>query len=95
LPDKRLLVVAGAAHGEEVPFKLFVVDPAKAKATSIGPLAAVTEQVDGKTKTGKAEGVTVLDLTGDKAQIVVLFDSLLNGAPHLADISIPGRNKPR
>jgi hypothetical protein len=95
LPDKRLLVVAGAAHGPEVPFKLFVVDPAKGKVTPIGPLAAVTQQVDGETKTGKAEGVTVLDMTGDKAQIVVLFDSLPNGAPHLADISIPGRNKPR
>ena len=42
LPDKRLLVVAGAAHGPEVPFKLFVVDPAKGKVTPIGPLAAVT-----------------------------------------------------
>ncbi|MEH2521142.1 hypothetical protein V1279_006715 [Bradyrhizobium sp. AZCC 1610] len=89
LPDKRLLVVAGAAHGPEVPFKLFVVDPAEETVTPIGTLAAVTQQVDGETKTGKAEGVTVLDMTGDKAQIVVLFDSLPNGAPHLANISLP------
>jgi hypothetical protein len=95
LPDKRLLVVAGAAHGPEVPFKLVVVDPAKDRVTPIGPLAAVTGQVDGEMKTGKAEGVTVLDMTGDKAQIVVLFDSLPNGAPHLANVSIPARNKPR
>ena len=95
LPDKRLLVVAGAAHGPEVPFKLFVVDPAKAKVTPIGPLAAVTQQVDGETKTGKAEGVTVLETTGDKAQIVILFDGLPNGAPHLANVLIPGRNTPR
>jgi hypothetical protein len=95
LPDKRLLVVAGAAHGPEVPFKLFVVDPAKEKVTPIGPLAAVTQQVDGEMKTGKAEGVTVLDMTADKAQIVILFDSLPNGAPHLANISIPARNKQR
>jgi hypothetical protein len=95
LPDKRLLVVAGAAHGPEVPFRLFVVDPAKGTVTPIGPLAAVTQQVGGETKTGKAEGVTVLDLTGDKAQLVVLFDGLPNGAPHLANIFIPGRNKPR
>ncbi len=95
LPDKRLLVVAGAGHGQEVPFKLFVVDPAKPKVKPIGPLAAVTEQVEGKTKTGKAEGVTVLDIKEDKAQIVILFDGLPNGAPHLADVSIPGRNKPR
>jgi len=95
LPDKRLLVVAGAAHGPEVPFKLFVVDPAKGKVTSIGPLTAVTGQVDRETKTGKAEGVTILDMTGDKAQIVILFDGLPNGAPHLANVSIPARNKPR
>jgi len=95
LPDKRLLVVAGAAHGPEVPFKLFVVDPAKEAVTPIGPLAAVTQQVDGKMKTGKAEGVTVLETTGDKAQIVVLFDGLPNGAPHLANVLIPGRNTPR
>jgi hypothetical protein len=61
----------------------------------IGPLAAVTQRVDGEMTTGKAEGVTVLETTADKAQIVVLFDGLPNGAPHLADISIPGRNKPR
>jgi hypothetical protein len=95
LPDKRLLVVAGAGHGPEVPFKLFVVDPAKGKVTPVGPLAAVTGQVDGEMKTGKAEGVTVIDMTGDKAQIVVLFDSLPNGAPHLANISLPARNRPR
>lgn len=95
LPGKRLLIVAGAAHGPEVPFKLFVVDPAKGKVTPIGPLAAVTQQVDGEMKTGKAEGVTVLETTGDEAQIVVLFDSLPNGAPHLANISIPERNTPR
>ena len=46
-------------------------------------------------KTGKAEGVTVLDMTEDRAQIVVLFDGLANGAPHLANVTIPGRNKPR
>ena len=39
LPDKRLLVVAGAAQGPEVPFQLFVVDPAKENVTPIGPLA--------------------------------------------------------
>jgi Protein of unknown function (DUF3616) len=95
LPDKRLLVVAGAAHGPEVPFKLFVVDPARETVTPVGRLTAVTQQVDGEMKTGKAEGVTLLDTTADKAQIVVLFDSLPNGAPHLAHISLPMRNKPR
>jgi hypothetical protein len=95
LPDKRLLVVAGAAEGPEVPFQLFVVDPAKEEVTPIGPLPAVTQPVDGKTETGKAEGVTVLDIAEDRAQIVVLFDGLPNGAPHLANITIPPRNRSR
>jgi hypothetical protein len=95
LPDRRLLVVAGAAEGPEVTFQLFVVDPANEKATPIGPLQTVTQPVDGKTKTGKAEGVTVLDIADDKAQIVVLFDGLANGAPHLATITIPPRNGSR
>jgi len=95
LPDQRLLVIAGAAHGQEVPFQLFVVDPADGDATPIGPLAEVKQRVKDKMTTGKAEGVTVLDMTADRAQIVVLFDSLLNGAPHRAEITIPARDKPR
>jgi hypothetical protein len=95
LPDKRLLVVAGAAHGPEIPFQLFVVDPDKGKVTPFGPLSTVTQAVDGKQETGKAEGVTVLDIAGDKAQVVILFDGLPNGAPHLANITIPARKRSR
>jgi hypothetical protein len=40
-------------------------------------------------ETGKAEGITVLDVTADRAQIVVLFDSLPNGAPQQVEITIP------
>ena len=91
LPDKRLLVLAGAAHGNEVPFKLFVVDPAKedGNVKPIRLLAEVKQPVDGTPTIGKAEGVTVLDVTADRAQIVVLFDSLLNGAPHQGETTIP------
>jgi hypothetical protein len=89
LPDNRLLVVAGAPHGKEVPFQLFVVDPAAGHVKPIGQLAAVTQTVKGEMKTGKAEGVTLLEATADKARIVILFDSLPSGAPHQADILIP------
>jgi len=95
LPDKRLLVLAGAPDGPEVTFRLFVVDPAREKVTPVGSLSAVHQPVDGKTKTGKAEGVTVLDVADGKAQIVVLFDGLPDGAPHLADIAIPPRQRSR
>jgi hypothetical protein len=89
LPDKRLLVVAGAAHGPELPFQLFVVDPAVGAAKPIGRLPEVKQDVDGKMVTGKAEAVTVLGPTGNGAQIVVSFDGLLNGAPHQGEITIP------
>ena len=91
LPDKRLLVVAGAAHSPEVPFQLLVIDPANGDAKPIGPLAEIKQPVERTMTTGKAEGVTVLDATADKAQIVVLFDGLLDGAPHRSEISIPKR----
>ena len=55
----------------------------------IGLLAEVKQPVDGKSTLGKAEGVTVLDVTADRAQIVILFDSLLNGAPHRGEVAIP------
>jgi hypothetical protein len=91
LPDKRLLLVAGAAHGPEVPFQLLVVDPANGDARPIGPLTEVKQPVKGTMTTGKAGGGTVLDATVDKAQIVVLFDGLLDGAPYRSEISIPKR----
>lgn len=58
-------------------------------------LPAVTGRVKGETVTGKAEGVTVLDIAKDKAQIVILFDGLANGAPHLATITIPPLSRSR
>ena len=74
-----------------MPFKLFVVDPAKedGDVKPIRLLAEVKQPVDGTPTIGKAEGVTVLDVTADRAQIVVLFDSLLNGAPHQGETTIP------
>ncbi|MBO4227123.1 DUF3616 domain-containing protein [Bradyrhizobium neotropicale] len=89
LPDNRLLIIAGAPHGKEVPFRLFVVDPAVGDVKPFGELAAVTQRDGQEMKTGKLEGVTVLETAADKARIVVLFDSLPNGAPHQAEISIP------
>ena len=89
LPDGRLLVLGGATHGPEVPFKLFVVDPVTKAVTSVGALPPVTGTVDDKKVIGKAEVVTVLGATPEAASIVVMFDSLLDGAPHQASIRLP------
>jgi hypothetical protein len=88
LPDKRILILAGAAHGPEQPFQLFVVDPKAAKPTAkpLGQLPKVEQLVEGEKKLGEAEAVTVLD--PDQGRIVVLFDALVDGAPHLGEVSL-------
>ena len=91
LPDKRLLVLAGVAHGPKLPpSRLYVVDLAKETIKPIGTLADVQLQVGKEMVTGKAEGVTLLEVVGGSARAVILFDSLPNGSPHLAKFTIPG-----
>ncbi len=88
LRDRCILVLAGAAHGPEEAFQLFVVDTKVAKpiAKPLGQLPEVKRSVEGEMTVGKAEAVTVLD--PDQGQIVVLFDALLDGAPRLAKVSL-------
>lgn len=89
LPDGRLLVLAGAPHGPEVPFKLFVVEPGSGASEELGTLAAVEQTVDGKRVVGKAEALGVLEASADRITFVVLFDSLPNGAPHRGAVDLP------
>jgi hypothetical protein len=88
LPDKRLLVLAGAAEGPEVPFRVFIANPADGKTQDLGTLPAVTGIVDNVQVTGKAEGITVLDSDAERIRAVVMFDSLPNGAPQIAEIRL-------
>jgi hypothetical protein len=88
LPDRRLLVLAGATEGPEVPFRVFVADPADGSTRELGTLPAVTGIVDNEQVTGKAEGIIVLGIDGDRIRAAVLFDALPNGAPHIAMIPL-------
>jgi hypothetical protein len=88
LADKRLLVLAGATEGPEVAFRVFIADPADGSTRELGTLPAVTGSVDNAQVTGKAEGITVLDMDADRIRAVVLFDALPNGAPHIAMIPL-------
>jgi len=92
LPDGRLLVLAGAPHGPEVPFKLFAVEPATGASEELGTLARVEENIKGETVVGKAEALVVLEASADRVTFVVLFDSLPNGAPHRGQVDLPKRN---
>ncbi|BAM92868.1 conserved exported hypothetical protein [Bradyrhizobium oligotrophicum S58] len=93
LPDGRLLVLAGAPHGPEVPFKLFAVEPASGASEELGTLAPVAETIKGETVVGKAEALAVLEASADRVTFVVLFDSLPNGAPHRGQVDLPKRNR--
>lgn len=88
LPDKRLLVLAGATEGPEVPFRIFIVDPADGSTRDLGALPAVTGSVGNEQITGKAEAITVLDMDAERIRAAVLFDGLPNGAPHIAVIKL-------
>jgi Protein of unknown function (DUF3616) len=88
LPDKRLLVLAGATEGPEVPFRVFIANPADGKTQDLGRLPAVTGIVDNVQVTGKAEAITVLEIDADRIRAVVMFDGLPNGAPQIAEIPL-------
>jgi Protein of unknown function (DUF3616) len=72
LPDGRLLILAGAASGNEIPYRIFVVDPTAANLRELVP-----PQSDQPTR---AEGMTVLDATNKEIRLLILFDKA-NTAP--------------
>jgi hypothetical protein len=84
LPDHRLLVLAGATEGPEMPYHIFIFNPADGAKAELGTLPAVTATIEDKEVTGKAEGITVLDIDADNIRAVVLFDSLPEGAARIA-----------
>jgi hypothetical protein len=80
LPDGRLLILAGPAQEQDTSYKLFAFDSTKG-AKEVGTLESVED--------GKAEGVTVLDVTGQNVTFLIVFDGLKNGAPHRGEATLP------
>lgn len=66
LPDGRLLILAGAAYGDEMPNSIFVVDSTGANLQELSP-----PQSDQLTR---AEGMTVLEATDKEIRLLILFD---------------------
>ena len=87
LPDGRLLVLTGSSrNGLAVPYGLFIAELPSGRLTPLGSLEPVTARDDaGQTITGKAEAVIRLG----PGRVLVMFDSLLNGAPHEYAVAIP------
>jgi hypothetical protein len=86
LPDRRLLILAGAEDPKEEPSRIVIFNPADRTKDELGTLPAVTAKVKGKDETGKAEGITVLDMDANNIRAVVLFDELPDGAARMAVI---------
>jgi hypothetical protein len=66
LPDGRLLILAGAAYGDEMPYSIFVVDSTGANLQELLP-----QEADRPTR---AEGMTVLEATDKEIRLLILFD---------------------
>jgi hypothetical protein len=82
LPDGRLLILAGAASGDEFPYRIFVVDPTGANLQQLVP-----PQSD---RPARAEGITVLEATDKEIRLLILFDKA-NTAPQDLRIRQEGR----
>ncbi|UFZ02532.1 DUF3616 domain-containing protein [Bradyrhizobium ontarionense] len=91
LPDGRILVLAGPAQDSDLSYKLYLVEPANNAKADLGTLEGLSQKVKGKMTAGKAEGLTVLDVADGTVRFVVVFDSLLNGAPHRGEVTLPKR----
>ncbi|MCJ2043282.1 DUF3616 domain-containing protein [Methylobacterium sp. J-078] len=87
LPDGRMLVLTGASrNGLPVPYRLFLAELPTGTLTSVATIAPVRgENEAGKRIDGKAEAVVPLG----PGPVLVLFDSLLNGAPHAYAVPLP------
>lgn len=66
LPDGRLLILAGAASGDEIPYRIFAVDPTGANLQELVP-----PQSD---QPARAEGMTLLDATDTEIRLLIVFD---------------------
>ncbi|MDB5593976.1 MAG: hypothetical protein JWM36_937 [Hyphomicrobiales bacterium] len=86
LPDGRLLVLYGSAQDQpEVASGVAILDPATGGFLKLGELAGVA--IDGRV--GKAEAILPLARVGNHLDVLVLYDSLPNGAPQRFSLPLP------
>jgi hypothetical protein len=89
LPDGRLLVLAGAAQEQTIPYSLHLVVPATGHAIPVPGWSRA-----GGTDAAKAEGLVVLEADAHRAKVVVLYDGPANGGPELASVELPSAAAP-
>lgn len=87
--DGRLLVLAGPAQEQALPYTLWLADAATGRPDRLAELApARTARPDclkpaDREKDGKAEGVVILEESPAALRVLVLFDGLCDGEPRL------------
>jgi hypothetical protein len=85
LPDGRLLVLAGSAQNQKVPYQVFLADHRKAGKpkllTELAPVKGRRNPETGEDTIAKAEAMTVLSADGGEAHVLLLYDGVENGAP--------------
>ena len=80
LPDGRLLVLAGPAQEQALPYRLFLVEPGKStKPKLLAELEPMESEEEDEPV--KAEALTVLSADGGELRVLILFDGIENGAP--------------
>lgn len=86
LPDGRLLVLYGSSQDQpEVASGVAVLNPVTGAFLKLGELAPVS--MEGKM--GKAEAILPLARVGSSLDVLVLYDSLPNGAPQRFSLPLP------
>jgi hypothetical protein len=84
LDDKRLLILAGPAQEQEVPYSLAIAEPGEPDHLQL--LGDLEPVLDEHRKPAKAEAVAILADKPHLLTVVVLFDGLKNGGPRLYNV---------
>ncbi len=91
LPDGRLLVLAGPAQNQPLPYRLFLAEPGKPGKpkllAELEPVQGAPGEEDDEPALAKAEALTVLSAGNGMLRVLVLFDGIEDGAPR--ELQVP------
>jgi hypothetical protein len=91
LGDGGLLLLTGPATTESVPFRLFRLPPVLNLRDLVTPIPLgdlPTKHVPGSDEIAKAETPVVLDESGNKGKVLILYDNVDEGAPTPREIDL-------
>jgi hypothetical protein len=89
LSDGRLLVLAGPAQEQSVPYRLFLLEPKPGAKPVLLTDIETPETPEGERS--RAEALIVLDEGPERLRVLVFFDGIPNGGATELDVALPGR----